>query len=83
MYVDSVSRLVDVTAPLDVCAVMGTHIEMRDQPGQDFPFGATVHPDEHGLALTRAHLVELRDAVQAMQGSPFVQPHDDFIVVPL
>jgi glyoxylase-like metal-dependent hydrolase (beta-lactamase superfamily II) len=82
-YVTSINRLVDHTADLEVCQVMGTHIEMTNTPGQDFAFGATMHPDEHPLALTRDHLVELRDAVMAMGGSPVVEAHDDFIVYPL
>lgn len=82
-YVDSINRLVDHTASLDVCQVMGTHIEMTNTPGQDFPFGATMHPDERPLQLTRDHLVELRDAVEAMGANPVIEPHDDFIVYPL
>lgn len=54
----------------------------RDDPGQDFPFMAPVHLDEHPLALTVDHLVELRDAVVAMGDSPVYEQHDDFIVFP-
>ncbi|MCA9705666.1 MAG: MBL fold metallo-hydrolase [Myxococcales bacterium] len=82
-YVESIGRLVDHTADLDVCHVLGTHIEMTTTPGQDFSFGATMHPDEHPLPLTRDHLLELRDAVEAMGGSPVIEAHDDFIVYPL
>jgi hypothetical protein len=32
--------------------------------------------------LTRSHLIELRDAVVAMQDAPQVEVHDDFIVWP-
>ena len=81
-YVASVGRLVDTVPEADVCHVMGTHIEMTDMAGVDFDFGADQHPGEHVLELEWAHLVELRDAVDAMQ-SPQIEIHDDFIVYPL
>lgn len=40
------------------------------------------HPDEHPLPLDMAHLIELRDAVDAMP-EPALEVHDDFIVYPL
>ncbi len=82
-YVTSIQRLVDHTAGQTVCHVMGTHIEMTSTPGEDYPFGATAHPDEHGLPLTIEHVVELRDAVVAMGNQPVMEVHDDFIVFPL
>jgi len=81
-YVASISRLVDNVPAEAVCNVMGTHIEMTSTPGVDFEFGADQHPNEHALQLDYAHLVELRDAVLAMD-SPEIEVHDDFIVFPL
>ena len=81
-YVESIQRLVDVTDGRTVCQVMGTHIEMTTTPGEDFAFGADYHPGEHPLPLSRQHLLELREAVVAMQGSPQQEAHDDFIIVP-
>lgn len=82
-YVTSIQRLADFAATQDVCHVLGTHIEMTTTPGVDFPFGASMHPDEHGLPLTTDHLFELRDAVEAMGDAPMYEIHDDFIVFPL
>jgi hypothetical protein len=82
-YVASIHRLVDHTASRTVCDVLGTHIEMTNTPGVDFPFGADAHPDEHPLPLTYDHLVELRDALDAMGGVPSLDVHDDFIIYPL
>jgi glyoxylase-like metal-dependent hydrolase (beta-lactamase superfamily II) len=81
-YVDSIGRLVDHVAGYEVCNVMGTHVEMTDVPGVDFDFGADEHPGEHALPLDLAHLVELRDAVEAM-AVPAIEIHDDFIIYPL
>ena len=82
-YVESIEKLVSFGADLDVCAVMGTHVEMSQTPGDDYNFGASQHPDEHGLSLNYDHLVELRDGVVAMQGNPMIEVHDDFIIYPL
>ena len=82
-YVESIGRMVDFTETLPTCWVLGTHIEMTNQPGVDQPFGSTHHPDEHPLQLHRGHLLELLEAVIAMQDDPFIEPHDDFIVYPL
>jgi glyoxylase-like metal-dependent hydrolase (beta-lactamase superfamily II) len=82
-YVASIHRLVDFVGAREVCRVLGTHIEMTNTPGMDFPFGADEHPDEHPLELGIEHLLELRDAVDAMGDSPQIEVHDDFIVYPL
>lgn len=82
-YVESIERMVEHADQHEICHVMGTHIEMTDQPGVDFPFGSTMHPQEHRLPLGQEHLVELRDAVVAMNGEPVYEVHDDFIVYPL
>ncbi|MEM7157895.1 MAG: MBL fold metallo-hydrolase [Myxococcota bacterium] len=82
-YVESIERMVAHTETEEVCHVLGTHIEMTQTAGQDYPFGADAHPDERELALHREHLVELRDAVVAMGGEPSYEAHDDFIIFPL
>lgn len=82
-YRASVHRLVEMTAARPPCHVLGTHIELSQTPGDDYPLGATVHPAERALALDAAHLVELAAAVDAMAAAPRLEVHDDFIVVPL
>jgi hydroxyacylglutathione hydrolase len=82
-YKASIQRLVDFTADKPVCHVMGTHVEMSNVPGDDFPIGSTTHPNEHELQLGREHLVELNNAVIAMGANPVYQVHDDFIIYPL
>lgn len=81
-YVASIDRMVTVLLDEEVCHVLGTHIEMTDQPGVDFPFGADEHPAERELQLGFEHLVELRDAVAAMD-TPQQEVHDDFVIFPL
>lgn len=82
-YVQSVQRLASFTQTHPVSLVLGTHIEMTQTPGQDFAFGADQHPNERELQLGLEHLLELEAAVVAMDGSPELEVHDDFIVYPL
>ncbi len=82
-FVQSIGRLVDFTLNNPVCWVLGTHIEMTSTPGQDFPFGATYHPDERELELTVEHLYELQAELLAMNGVPQYTVLDDFIIFPL
>lgn len=81
-YKNSIQRLVDFTQSNPVCWVLGTHIEMSNTPGDDFPIGSTYHPDEHPLPLRLDHLLELNAAVIGMQAAPHIEVHDEFIVWP-
>jgi glyoxylase-like metal-dependent hydrolase (beta-lactamase superfamily II) len=77
------ASLVSTYQKLDkpVCWVLGTHIEMTSTPGVDYPVGTTYQPNEHVLQLTKDHLLELHNALQAM-GTAATQVHNDFIIVP-
>jgi len=81
-YQASIQRLVDFTADKPGCHVLGTHIEMSNTPGVDFPVGSTYHPDEHPLQLDRGHLLELLDGLIGMQADPHIEVHDEFIIFP-
>ena len=81
-YLASIQRLVDFVGAQPLCWIVGTHIEMSNTPGVDFPLGSLHHPDEHPLALERAILLELLDALVQMQGAPHIEVHDDFIIWP-
>jgi glyoxylase-like metal-dependent hydrolase (beta-lactamase superfamily II) len=82
VFKTSIQRLVDFTATHPTSWVLGTHIEMTTTPGVDLPLGATSHPNEHVLQLTRAHLVELHTALQALP-TPTLQVRNDFIIYPV
>ena len=75
--------MVDFIADKPVVRVLGTHIEMTTTPFEDFPFGSTVHIDEHELPLRRDHLLELLEGVVEMDGVPVLEEHRDFIIFPL
>ena len=81
-YLASIQRLADFVETNPLTWIMGTHIEMSNTPGVDFPLGAASHPDEHPLQLAPAILDELLDALIEMQANPHIETHDEFIIFP-
>lgn len=81
IYRESIRRLVLFTEDKPVAWVLGTHIEMTATPGVAYPYGTNFQPEERVLELTRDHLLELHQALQAM-GTPVQEVHDDFIITP-
>lgn len=79
----SIQRLVDFSATHPVTFLLGAHIEMTNEPGEQLAFRSTHHPNEHPLQLRHEHLLELNRAVMEMGGSPQVQVHDHFVIFPL
>ncbi len=82
-YLASISRLVDFVETHPIVWILGTHVEMTNEPGVQFPFGSTVHLNEHPLQLAPPILDELFEAVRDMQAAPFIEVHDEFVVFPL
>jgi glyoxylase-like metal-dependent hydrolase (beta-lactamase superfamily II) len=81
-YRASIQRLLDFTASREICQVLGTHIELSTQPGDEFPVGSQSHPGERALELERSDLVELGAAVEAMADNPHRETHESFVIVP-
>ena len=81
-YRTSIDDLVVFAATRPVLWVLGTHIEMTSTPGIDYPIGTTFQPEEAPLELSFFHLLELRDALEAMGNNPQYEIHDRFIIVP-
>ncbi len=81
-YRTSIDRLVEFTRSRPVSYVLGTHVEMSDRPGVDYPVGTRYQPDEHPLQLRLSHLIELHQALLAIGDEPKADVHDSFIIVP-
>lgn len=81
-FVKSVQRLVDFTAGKPVSHVLGNHIEQTRTPFVDYPIRTVYQPDEHALELGRAHLLELNDALQRMNGTVTRLALRDFTIWP-
>ena len=80
VYAASAQRLVDFIRRRPVAHVLGTHIEQSRTPYVDYPRGTTYQPEEHALELTRAHVIELNDALQAIRSKPETVTLPDFTI---
>jgi len=69
-FVKSTQRLVDFTRGKIVTHILGTHVEQTATPYKDYPVGTKYQPEEHELALSRGTLLELKEALDSMQGKP-------------
>lgn len=81
-FIRSIERLVAFTADKPVAHILGCHIENTRTPFIDYPIGTTDQPHEHELALGRAHLLELHDALQQMNGTVTRRVLRDFTIWP-
>jgi hydroxyacylglutathione hydrolase len=82
-FVRSIQRLVDFTRDKPVAHILGTHIENRRAPYLDYEVETKYQPDEHTLELGRAHLLELNEALTAMNGRIVKTVMRDFTIWPL
>ena len=78
----SIQRLVDFTHGKVVTHLLGNHIEQTRTAYLDYPIGTVYQPDEHDLALGRAHLLELNDALREMNGKFARTAFRDFTIWP-
>jgi len=81
-YAASVQRLVDFTATRPVAHILGNHIEQTRTPYLDYVVRTKYQPDEHELALGRAHLLELNAALAEMRAKPVKRALRDFTIWP-
>ena len=82
-YAESIARLVEFTRDNPAVHMLGAHIENTRTPGLDYPEGTVDQPEEHGLDLGRAQLLELDSLVRAMRGRMVRTVRPDFTVWPL
>jgi hydroxyacylglutathione hydrolase len=81
-FAASTERLVEFTKTHVVTHVLGTHIEQMNVPFRDYPVGTAYQPDEHALELTRAHLLELNEALREHPDKPARLAYRDFTIWP-
>ncbi len=74
----SVQRMVTFTEGKVVTHVFGAHIEETRMAYLEYPFGTIYQPDEHELALSRAHLIELNNALSEMGDKPTSRAMSDY-----
>jgi len=82
-FVESIDRLVKFTQTRGVSHILGAHIENSRTPYLDYPEGTAFQPEEHELKLGRAHLLELREALQQMGDHLERRSFRDFTIWPV
>ncbi len=78
----SVQRMVLFTESKIVTHVFGAHVEETRTPYLEYPFGTIYQPDEHDLSLSRAHLLELKMALDEMGDKPVTRAMSDYTISP-
>jgi glyoxylase-like metal-dependent hydrolase (beta-lactamase superfamily II) len=73
----SAARVIDFLANRPLAHILGGHIE-RDQAGHTYAEGATYHPNERPLELSREDLMKLPSALASFNG--FYASHDDYSI---
>ena len=81
-FLASIQRLESFTAGKLVAHVLGNHIEQSRTPFLDYKVGTRYQPEEHQLALTHAHILELRQALEGMHGVAVRYAAADFTIWP-
>jgi glyoxylase-like metal-dependent hydrolase (beta-lactamase superfamily II) len=81
-YRSSIDRVAAFTGTHTVSWILGAHIEMTREPGEDYPDLAKEHPNEQALQLPPASLIELQASLHRMGASVVRDAHDTFIVYP-
>jgi hydroxyacylglutathione hydrolase len=76
-YRASAERLVKFLGDRPVSHVLGAHIEL-DNAGELFPGGSQHHPNERAVALTKADVVGLPQALADFNG--FYSKHESYVV---
>lgn len=82
-FVRSNQRLVDFTRGKTVTHILGCHVEQSTTPYVDYPVGTAYQPSELPLEMSRAHLLEMNDALQQMKESRERVFLSDFTIWPI
>lgn len=81
-YQQSIAALVDFTSKYDVSAILGAHIEMKNESGEYYPIGSTFQPNESPLPLPIESLHILNKRLKATD-TPTEIIFDGFIIKPM
>ena len=62
-YAESIDRMLGLASTHPVVWLLGSHIEMTNRPGEDYPVRTTFQPDETDLPMGVADLHSVRKAI--------------------
>lgn len=78
----SINRIAEFANTRDVSWVLGSHIELAQEPGKAFDSNDLFRTDERLLEMTLATITDVQSALLQMGNIPRVKPYDDFILFP-
>ncbi|MGW7526020.1 MBL fold metallo-hydrolase [Streptomyces sp. NPDC054783] len=81
-FARTIDRLIEFSARRPVTHVLGCHIEMTTDPGEDYPVRTTYQPQEPPLQMTTAHLHEIRAALNEIGDQPRRLAFPHFVICP-
>ena len=79
----SIKRLHNFAKQHQINTFLGTHIEMTNEPGVDYPIGSTYQPNESNLVLNIGDLAELEQALDAQPSRLKKQVLNKVIIYPV
>ncbi len=79
----SLERLYDFLKDRPVRYFLGSHIEMSNQAGVDYPAGTEYQPDETPLEMDWNDFLNIREAVKKLGNEPKRDVHPKFIITPV
>lgn len=79
----SIKRLFTFAKRHNVETFLGTHIEMTNKAGKDYPIGSTYQPNESSLPLTLQDLTTLNQALNSQVGQLKKQVLNKVIIYPV
>jgi len=67
----------------NIVGFLGTHIEMKDMPREDYPIDATYQPNEKDLLLTPSDLRSLHSSLTKMDSKLVIKALENAIIYPI
>ncbi len=80
---ESTQRLIRFASRNHVQWILGCHIEYSNVPGEPFPYGETVHVNEHPLQLEPSILFEIEAALSQTGTTGGCRIFDEFVIHPV
>lgn len=79
-YVESLHKLVAFSESHSIRYLMGCHVEMKMDPGVDYPMTSIYQPDETPLQMESDELSVVAEAFEEIAGKPGLHRFDRFVI---
>lgn len=79
-YVGTLKRILNFSRERKVKYLLGSHIEMSNVPGKDYPITSIYQPDEPPLPMTIEQLERVKNAAEDVSNKRGVHRYSDFLI---